>query len=217
MDLQIYHKDWSLIACVTNANEVQLHVQSTRSSCHTFAFRIHGRYWQTLKDAPILSLSVYLHARSRKFYCDNPDYDQHILTERQNHRHSPYARRTNRLQACGYKHYRPPIFHWQGLLKNFVLIDFSVPPPSVCPDMDDIFSDPFLVGYFRYADSLTGSPAELSVLQRVTPIFGVLIEFFASRLSTHEGTSFHSRHGQIFGNSPRYVHGFTPASASTFP
>jgi transposase len=104
MNLQSLYKDWILLFSKINDSDIQLYLQANQSSnrcpsCQTISSRIHSRYWRTVKDLSILSLSVHLHVRSRKFFCDNTSCDQRIFTERQEKWWLPYARRTNRLSS----------------------------------------------------------------------------------------------------------------------
>ncbi|MGX1373139.1 transposase [Priestia megaterium] len=104
MNLQSFYQDWTLLSYKINPSDIQLYLQAHQTSkpcpsCHTLSSRVHSRYWRAIKDISILSLSVHLHVRSRKFFCDNTSCDQRIFTERQEKWWLPYARRTNRLSS----------------------------------------------------------------------------------------------------------------------
>lgn len=93
-----------LLSHFADNSHVKLYVQSKQTSnrcpsCKRPSSRVHSRYWRVIQDVTMLSLQVFLHVRSRKFFCDQSTCSQRIFTERTPNWCSPYARRTNRLAA----------------------------------------------------------------------------------------------------------------------
>ncbi len=67
--------------------------------CHQASHRIHSRYLRTLADLPWARIPVRVRVRVRRFFCDQPDCQRRIFTERLDPAIAPYARRTRRLDT----------------------------------------------------------------------------------------------------------------------
>ena len=65
--------------------------------CDAVSTRIHSHYQRTLTDLPWQGRQVHVGWRSRKFFCDAPDCQQRIFTERLPDVAAAHARRTTRL------------------------------------------------------------------------------------------------------------------------
>jgi transposase len=66
--------------------------------CGTATHRVHSRYERTAQDLSIQNVQVVLHLRVRKFYCDQPDCQRRIFTERLPQVTSPHGRFTFALR-----------------------------------------------------------------------------------------------------------------------
>lgn len=66
-------------------------------NCATKAQKVHSRYQRQLSDLPWEGIAVRLQLNSRKWFCQNPDCEQHVFCERLPELAAPYARRTLRL------------------------------------------------------------------------------------------------------------------------
>ena len=65
--------------------------------CGTPSSRVHSRYVRTLTDLPCAQRSVRIRVHTRRFFCDQPDCQRVIFTERLGDVARPYGRRTLRL------------------------------------------------------------------------------------------------------------------------
>src|SRR5579862_2556145 len=65
--------------------------------CGRLSRRVHSRYGRTLTDLPWNRITVRLHLRSRKFFCDNPSCERKVFTEPIPELAARYARKTARL------------------------------------------------------------------------------------------------------------------------
>jgi transposase len=63
-------------------------------ACGTVARRIHSHYERTVRDLSVQKVQIILHLRVRKFYCDNPECQRRIFTERLPQVTSPHGRFT---------------------------------------------------------------------------------------------------------------------------
>jgi transposase len=80
---------------------VTLRSQQTTSlcpCCGQAGTRIQSHYRRHLADLPWCGLAVAVTLHVRRFYCDNPDCERILFTERLPALAQPYARRTERLQ-----------------------------------------------------------------------------------------------------------------------
>lgn len=65
--------------------------------CNQNSQRIHSHYQRTLTDLPWNRVTVRVHLRTRKFFCDNSTCMRHVFTEPVPELASRYARKTLRL------------------------------------------------------------------------------------------------------------------------
>jgi transposase len=89
------------------ANCIVLHLLAVAPCAHCplcghVSQHIHSHYRRTLADLPWNRVTVSIHLRARKFYCDHPDCPRRIFTEPLPELAARYARKTNRLQAALY-------------------------------------------------------------------------------------------------------------------
>jgi len=66
--------------------------------CGRASRRLQSHYRRQLADLPWCGVAVRVTLQVRRFYCDNPDCERIIFTERLSEFAQPYARRTGRLQ-----------------------------------------------------------------------------------------------------------------------
>ena len=66
-------------------------------NCDQACFRVHSKYTRRFNDLPWAGHAVNICLSSRKFFCDNPNCERKIFTERLGQELAPYARRTKRL------------------------------------------------------------------------------------------------------------------------
>lgn len=66
--------------------------------CQRRSDRVHSRYVRTVADLPWMGCAVRLELHTRRFFCQNPDCQRKIFTERLPSILAPSARRTLRLQ-----------------------------------------------------------------------------------------------------------------------
>lgn len=65
--------------------------------CGRLSGRVHSRYERTLTDLPWNRITVRLHLRTRKFFCDNGGCQRQVFTEPIPELAARYARKTARL------------------------------------------------------------------------------------------------------------------------
>ncbi len=65
--------------------------------CGCHSRRVHSRYGRTLTDIPWNRITVRLHLRTRKFFCDQPTCERKVFTEPVAELAARYARKTVRL------------------------------------------------------------------------------------------------------------------------
>jgi len=92
---QIIYKDQS-------ENEIFLIIKinshsATCPSCNVSSYRSHSRYCRNVQDLPVSDCYVHFQIIVRKWFCDNPDCQQKIFTERLSWLDS-YQRNTKRLE-----------------------------------------------------------------------------------------------------------------------
>ncbi len=75
-------------------------IYSVCPKCKSKCYRFHSHYTRKLMDLPILGCTVYLVVACRKLFCDNPQCERKIFTERFDRLIFPYARCTERLKAA---------------------------------------------------------------------------------------------------------------------
>lgn len=65
--------------------------------CSQSSGRIHSRYIRVINDLPWQGMPVYLRLHARRFFCDNPECERRIFTERVPEVAASYGRCTHRL------------------------------------------------------------------------------------------------------------------------
>jgi transposase len=63
-------------------NLIRTQIKAECPKCGVESFHIHSRYIRIIKDLPCFGLSVYLHIRTRRFFCLNLGCKQQIFCER---------------------------------------------------------------------------------------------------------------------------------------
>lgn len=66
-------------------------------SCNISSSRSHSRYCRNVQDLPISDCHVHFQIIVQKWFCDNPDCEKKIFTERLSWL-EPYKRKTERLE-----------------------------------------------------------------------------------------------------------------------
>lgn len=71
--------------------------QASCPVCERPSRRVHSRYTRTVADLPWHGIPVRVRLHLRRFFCETPDCERQIFTERLPGVVAPYARRTDRL------------------------------------------------------------------------------------------------------------------------
>ena len=98
----LYPIDLSVDDVTINKSTIVIRLISTKSgcrcpSCKRMSNRVHSQYQRTLKDLPVMDKKVVIRIQTRKFFCDNPNCESEVFTERFDSLIKPYARITDRL------------------------------------------------------------------------------------------------------------------------
>jgi transposase len=81
---------------IIEASSPQLN--STCPTCGCSSERKHSKYLRVFGDLPTSGFYVKISLQSRKYFCDNPDCNRKIFTERFAEEILPYHRRFNRCK-----------------------------------------------------------------------------------------------------------------------
>jgi len=89
----------------TEAERITVTVRSQQATalcpcCGRASRRRQSHYRRQLADLPWCGVAVRVTLQVRRFYCDNPDCERAVFTERLSELAQPYARRTARLQQA---------------------------------------------------------------------------------------------------------------------
>ncbi|HZX21433.1 MAG TPA: ISL3 family transposase [Clostridia bacterium] len=98
----LFPPDLSIDDIIINDSDIIIRLLSTKPNCKCpncgrTTSRVHSQYQRTLKDLPVTDKKTVICLQTRKFFCDNPDCDTKIFTERFKSLIKSYARKTDRL------------------------------------------------------------------------------------------------------------------------
>lgn len=98
----LFPSDLSIDDIIINDSDIIIRLPSTKPDCKCpncgrTTGRVHSQYPRTLKDLPVMDKKTVICLQTRKFFCDNPDCNTKIFTERFKSLIKSYARKTDRL------------------------------------------------------------------------------------------------------------------------